>query len=107
MLKTTYTDLSFVDYRSEFFETADHTLVDVRTTGEFTSGRIPGAVNIPLDQLQRRLDEIPAGRPVVVVCASGNRSQDGAHVIANAGHTAYNLQGGTMVWMMNGLPLER
>ena len=103
----TFTELSFVDYRGEFFQTAEHTLVDVRTTGEFMSGHIPGAVNIPLDQLQRRLDEVPMNSPVVVVCASGNRSQEGARILSQAGHSAYNLQGGTMVWMMNGLPLDR
>jgi thioredoxin 1 len=102
-----YHNLSFVDYRSQFFEASDHTLVDVRTSHEFTNGHIPGAVNIPLEQLRGRVADVPTNRPVVVVCASGNRSQDGAEILAGAGHTAYNLEGGTMVWMMNGLPLER
>ncbi len=48
--------------------------VDVRSAGEFASRNAPGTVNIPLTQLSRRLDEIPASAPVVLCCASGTRS---------------------------------
>jgi phage shock protein E len=50
-------------------------LVDVRTPGEYAAGHLEGAVNIPVDQLDRRAGEIgPKDRPVVVYCASGSRS---------------------------------
>lgn len=104
---TTYDDLSLVEYRDEYHQKADHTLVDVRTPWEYNNGHIPGAVNIPLDELEWRHGEVPQNRPVVVVCASGNRSMDGAQILASVGHNAFNLQGGTGIWMMNGLPLDR
>ena len=49
------------------------TLLDVRTPGEFASGHVRGAINIPVQDLAQRVDEIPAGR-VVVYCQSGRRS---------------------------------
>jgi rhodanese-related sulfurtransferase len=49
-------------------------LVDVRSSAEFASGNAPGTVNIPLTELNRRLNEIPKAAPVVLCCASGTRS---------------------------------
>lgn len=50
------------------------TLVDVRSAAEFASGSAPGTINIPLQELGRRLGEIPRTAPVVLCCASGTRS---------------------------------
>jgi len=103
-----YEQLSFVAYRDDFYKNQPHTLVDVRTRGEYHGGHLPGAVNIPLNELANRVNEVNQNGPVVVVCASGNRSQDGSRILASAGvRNVYNLQGGTMVWMMNGMPLDR
>lgn len=95
-------------YNDEYHSSkADHMLVDVRTAEEYASGHLPGAINIPLHQLPTRITEVPAGKPVVVVCASGNRSQNGANILARSGYVeVYNLRGGTMAWAMQGLPLE-
>jgi phage shock protein E len=49
-------------------------LIDVRSAGEFASANAPGTVNIPLQELGRRLGEIPKSAPVVLCCASGTRS---------------------------------
>lgn len=48
--------------------------VDVRSPAEFASGNAPGSINIPLNELPSRLDELPKDRDVVVFCASGSRS---------------------------------
>lgn len=102
-----YQHLSFVDYRNTFFENQDHSLVDVRTTMEYAQGHVPGAINIPLNELATRFNDVARDKPIVVICASGNRSMSGSEILASAGfNDVYNLQGGTMVWMMNGLPLE-
>lgn len=86
----------------------DHVLVDVRTKGEYLQGHLPNAINIPLNELGQRVNEIPQGKAVVVVCASGNRSRTGASKIVEAGYeNVYNLKGGTMTWMMNGKPIVR
>jgi rhodanese-related sulfurtransferase len=101
-------NLSVQEYRERYYAPeTDHVLVDVRTAGEFTGGHIPNAINIPLDQLSRRLGEIPSGKPVIVVCASGNRSRAGADILVRGGYTeVYNLKGGTMAWMLSGGKVE-
>ncbi len=67
------------------------TLVDVRSSGEFASGHLEGALNIPVGELRSRLDELPAGAEVVVYCASGMRSASAAKRLRSAGFTAHDL----------------
>jgi phage shock protein E len=67
------------------------TLVDVRSPGEFASGHIDGALNIPVSALRRRLDELPSDAEVVVYCASGMRSSSAAKQLRSAGFTAHDL----------------
>ena len=101
-------NINISTYHQDYYEKqADHVLIDVRTVAEYTTGHLPNAVNIPLNELTTRLAEIPADKPVVVVCASGNRSQTGASMLTKAGRSdVYNLKGGTMGWMRQDLPLE-
>ena len=105
---TDYTDLDIPSYQQHRQNNIDHTLLDVREPEEFVMGRIPGAINIPLDELEARVDEIPDDKPVVVVCAHGMRSMIGAEILVEAGHSGvYNLLGGTVEWMMRRLEVER
>lgn len=61
-------------------------VVDVRTPGEFASGHVPGAVNIPFDELPRRASEIgPTSTPVVLYCRTGRRSGIAADTLQKAG----------------------
>lgn len=63
------------------------TVVDVRTPGEFASGHHPRAKNIPVDQVQSRIAEFgDKSKPVVVYCASGNRSGYAKQVLLAAGY---------------------
>lgn len=102
-----FANLLIDDYR-ERFHPGDHTLVDVREPEEWLAGRIPGAVHIPLNTLPDHLAQIPADKPVVVVCASGVRSLYGASFLLENGYSeVYNLDGGTTGWMRRGLPIER
>lgn len=106
--EASYTNVSVDDYNAQYFNGKQaHTLVDVRTTEEFRGGHIPGAINIPLNTLAARLQEIPADRPVVVVCATGSRSRSGASAFVRGGYgKVYNLQGGTMRWITQRLPID-
>ena len=70
------------------------TLVDARTPGEYSRGHIPGFRNIPVDELRDRLEEIPAGKPVYVICQSGLRSYIACRILAGRGYDAYNFTGG-------------
>lgn len=70
------------------------TLLDVRTVMEVSRGKINGFINIPLDSLRSRLNEIPKGKPVYVHCHSGLRSYIACRILAGNGYECYNLAGG-------------
>lgn len=68
------------------------TLVDVRTLAEFAQASAPGTLNIPLDALGTRLDELPRDKPVVLGCASGTRSGMARMLLKKHGYTQlYNI----------------
>jgi rhodanese-related sulfurtransferase len=79
-------------------------LLDVRTQEEWVSGRIPGAIHIPLDQVVARANEIPD--QVVCVCAVGARSARVTQYLIAHGHEAVNLDGGVYAWAADGRPIE-
>lgn len=81
-------------------------LVDVRTPGEHAAGHVPGAVNIPLDELPGRLDELRGHDDVTVICEVGGRSAAAAGVLTGAGIDAVNVTGGTSAWRAAGYPVE-
>jgi len=84
-----------------------HTLVDVRQPGEWQSGHAKAAVHIPLGEVAGRMHEIPQDKPVVVICASGNRSAMAATRLAKAGFSSvYNFSGGMGSWQSAGLPVQ-
>ncbi len=74
-------------------------LVDVRTTTEFGSGHLPGAINVPLQDLAKRSVELePKDQPIVVYCASGMRSRGARRVLQQAGFTAVSDLGAASRW---------
>ena len=74
-------------------------LIDIRNEGETEAGMIPGARNIPLAQLGRRLDEIDPARPVVLYCAGGWRSSVGSSLLRNRGYgDVSDVLGGFAGW---------
>ena len=70
------------------------TLLDARTPQEFSGGTMEGFVNIPLDELRDRLDEIPRGKPVYVLCQSGLRSYLACRILSQRGYECRNFSGG-------------
>ena len=69
-------------------------LLDTRTPYEVMYGKIDGFVNIPLDELRERIDEIPKDKPVYVHCHSGLRSYLACRILTGNGYDCYNLAGG-------------
>jgi len=69
-------------------------LLDTRTPFEVMQGKIDGFVNIPLDSLRQRINEIPKDRPVYVHCHSGLRSYLACRILTGNGYDCYNLAGG-------------
>ncbi|MCM2578423.1 rhodanese-like domain-containing protein [Streptomyces meridianus] len=88
----------------------DLTVIDVRTPGEYASGHLPAAHNVPLDRLDHALPALreAAGRgDLLVVCASGARSAQAVRKLAAEGITATTLAGGTNAWRERGHDLHR
>ncbi|HEY9900411.1 MAG TPA: rhodanese-like domain-containing protein [Pantanalinema sp.] len=73
---------------------AGATVLDVRTKDEFRSGAYPGAINIPLQELQGRLGELAKDKPVIVYCAAGGRSAAAASAMKQAGFAEVLNAGG-------------
>lgn len=62
------------------------TIVDVRTPGEFMGGHVAGSINIPLQEIEARIDELKAlPQPIVLCCASGNRSGQATSFLKSQG----------------------
>jgi glyoxylase-like metal-dependent hydrolase (beta-lactamase superfamily II) len=81
-------------------------LLDVRTPLEFESERIEGALNVPLEQLEDRLDQVAEQAELVVVCRTGVRATLAAETLARAGRRARVLDGGMVAWRRARLPMR-
>ena len=73
------------------------TLLDVRSADEFNYGSIPGAVNIPVDEMRERILEVPSGE-LLVLCQVGQRGHTATLLLNELGFTASNLDGGYRTW---------
>ena len=87
----------------------DHLFVlDVRTPQEYAEGHVPGAVNVPYDQLAARLAEVPKDKDVVLYCKSGRRAGIAADVLAANGYMRLShLEGDMPAWIEKGRPVEK
>ncbi|MFT3890028.1 MAG: rhodanese-like domain-containing protein [Anaerolineales bacterium] len=82
-------------------------VLDVRTQEEWNEFHAPNTTLIPLDQLQARLSEVPTDKEIVVVCRSGNRSQQGRDILLAAGYKQVtSMTGGLNQWRSKGYPIE-
>jgi len=80
-------------------------LLDVREPEEWQAGHIPGALHIPLGELNVRHQEIAQDRELYVICRSGNRSAYAAEALAGAGWDARNVSDGMVGWQAAGRPM--
>ncbi|MGQ0668799.1 MAG: rhodanese-like domain-containing protein [Actinomycetota bacterium] len=82
-------------------------LLDCREPYEWEAGRVESAIHIPLNTIMSGGgSELDPGKPVVVVCRSGNRSELAAMMLQARGFEAYNLEGGMEEWAREGLPFS-
>lgn len=83
----------------EFRETPGGRLIDVRTPDEFAGGRVPGATNVPLQQIASIAKEVPdKATPLFVYCLSGGRSQQAVSALKRMGYTDARNIGGIGNW---------
>jgi phage shock protein E len=85
-------------------------VIDVRGSGEYATGHIQGAVNIPLGQLSKKLKQISRERPVITYCNMHHRGESrgerAAFVLREQGYKARTIDGGYPAWKEAGLPVE-
>ena len=89
----------------EVSEVTDEVLLDVREADEFEAYRVPNAVHIPMYEVPDRLDELPAHRPLSVICHVGARSAQVTMWLQAQGIEARNVRGGMVAWAQAGLPI--
>ena len=82
-------------------------VVDVRTPEEFAKGSLPGARNVPMDKVDEKMRDIKKDKPLIVVCATGNRAgRVAAQLRAGGFGEVYVLAGGLAAWREAGLPVR-
>jgi len=79
--------------------TEDQILLDVRNPGELKNGFLSGAINIPVDQLRQRMDELPKDKEIIIYCQVGLRGNVAYRQLANNGYKARNLLGGYRTYL--------
>lgn len=80
-------------------------LIDVRSPSEFASGHIPGAINIPMDQIEARLRDLSPSGPLVLICQAGTRARITAALLEPCQLQVAVLDGGTNAWIQAGFPV--
>ena len=79
-------------------------LIDVRSPSEFASGHVPGAVNIPMDEIESRLADLSTGS-IVLICQMGKRARMTANLLEPCQRQIAVLEGGTAAWIQAGFPV--
>jgi rhodanese-related sulfurtransferase len=88
----------------------DARIVDVRDAGEFASGHLPDALNIPVGKLVERISELEKlkEKPIILCCATGMRSNKACGELKKQGFTKlFNLSGGIDTWVGAGYPIKK
>lgn len=85
------------------------TVLDVRPPEEYAAGHVPGAINIPIDELKKRLKELPKSREVIAYCRGPYclMSYDAVALLRSKGMKARRLEAGLPEWRQAGLPTEQ
>jgi rhodanese-related sulfurtransferase len=83
-------------------------LLDVRTLQENRQAKLQGTVLIPIDEIERRINEVPKNKTILVYCAVGARSKSAAELLSRHGYKeVFNMTDGIVGWYRNGFPLLR
>jgi rhodanese-related sulfurtransferase len=101
-----YGDVTVQEARSLIDDRPDLVILDVRTASEYEDGHIEGAVNIPVQELSTRLDELSNEDELLVYCRIGNRSAQAVDILQEVGFTkVYHMNAGITGWIEAGYPV--
>ncbi|PSR24785.1 MAG: hypothetical protein C7B47_14055 [Sulfobacillus thermosulfidooxidans] len=85
----------------------DFVVIDVREAYELRAGTVPGALHIPMGQIQSRVQELDKDRKYAIICQSGSRSASVAGWMSQQGFDVNNVVGGMSLWLGARHPVER
>lgn len=88
--------ISMADFYQNY--QAGQALIDVRESFDYQSGHVPGAVNLPLSQLEQQLDQLSKDHDYYIICQSGMRSERACAFLASLAFKVTNVEGGTASW---------
>ena len=92
---TVHPELKDVDvHEARRRQTAGALLLDVRERDEWAAGQADGARHVPLGEIGARVNDLPRDREILLICRSGRRSAQAAHLLLKAGQSAVNVAGG-------------
>ena len=101
-----YGDVTVQEARRLIEDKPDLVLLDVRTESEYEEGHIEGAVNIPVQELSVRFDELSPEDELLVYCRTGNRSAQAVDILLDLGFTKiYHMDAGITGWIEAGYPV--
>lgn len=90
-------DLPLADW--DQLQTSEQQIIDVRSLAEFSSGHIPGAVNIPLEEMRQRIEELSPDKEVWLICGVGQRAYYAFRLLFQSGYKAKILSGGMQTYL--------
>ena len=101
-----YADVTVAEAKALIEGKPDMVILDVRTPSEFDDGHIEGAINIPVDYLAERLDELSKDDELLVYCRTGNRSARAVEILDDNGFTKiFHMDAGITGWLDAGYPV--
>ena len=100
--KVTVTELNARLSKGERFQ-----LIDVRSPQEYAEGHVPGAMNLPMDQAEARIDDLQRHDPVILICQSGTRAKMTCELLKAHHDDLIVLEGGTKAWIDAALPVVK
>ena len=101
-----YGDVTVQEARRLMEDKPDLVILDVRTASEYEEGHIEGAVNIPVQELSARFDELSSEVELLVYCRTGNRSAQAVDILEDVGFTKiYHMDAGITGWIEAGYPV--
>ena len=105
--RATYRNVSVAEAKALIETNLSLLVLDVGSEGEYAQGHLKDAVNIPISDLSRRMNELDENSLILVYCRTGKRSAQASSALAERGFTkVFNMQGGLLAWIDSGYPVE-